>query len=120
MVRTNVPGYDLSIQQDHDLQNGANSIPAVSGSISSPAAWNESITKGLGFTLTGAPTLDGKWNSGGSYAGIPSSATTFYSGSGHVNGVVDVVNLRLRLDTSIYQTPGNYANSITYTGTMIP
>lgn len=120
IVRTNVPSYNLSVQEDHDLQSGANTIPAISGSIASPSTWNEGVTKGLGFTLTGAPTLDSKWSSGASYAAVPSSATTFYSSTGHVNGAVDVVNLRLRLDTSAAQSAGAYGNSITYTGTTIP
>lgn len=120
IVRTDVSSYNLSVQQDHNLQSGSNTIPAVGGSINSPQAWSEGVTKGLGFTLTGAPTLDSKWSSGASYAAVPSSATTFYSGSGHVSGAVDVVNLRLRLDTSSSQPAGNYANNITYTGTMIP
>lgn len=120
IVRTNATSYNLSVQQDHDLQSGANSIPAISGSINSPLTWSEGVTKGLGFTLTGAPTLDSKWSSGASYAAIPSTATTFYNGTGHVSGIVDVVNLRLRLDTSSTQLPGSYANSITYTGTTLP
>jgi hypothetical protein len=120
IVRTNAASYNLSVQQDHDLQSGSNTIPAISGSINSPQAWNEGVTKGLGFTLTGAPTLDSRWSSGGSYAAVPAAATTFYSGSGHVNGAVDVVNLKLRLDTSSTQPAGSYANSITYTGTTLP
>lgn len=120
IVRTNVTDYTLAAQQDHDLQKGGDFIPAVSGSIAAPATWSEGVTKGLGFTLTGAPSLDSKWDSGAKYAAIPSSSTTFYTGTGHVEGVVDVVNLRLRLDIAAAQPIGAYSNTITYTGTMIP
>lgn len=120
IVRTNATSYNLAVQQDHDLQSGANTIPSISGSIGSPLTWSEGVTKGLGFTLTGAPTLDSKWNSGAKYAAVPSASTTFYDGTGHVNGTVDVINLRLRLDTTGSQTQGVYTNTITYTGTMIP
>jgi hypothetical protein len=120
IVRTNATEYNIVVQQDHDLQSGAATIPAISGSIASPLTWSEGVTKGLGFTLTGAPALDGKWNAGAKYAAVPSSATTFYSGTGHVNGAVDVINLRLRLDIAASQPVGAYSNAITYTGTTIP
>lgn len=120
VVRTNVSDYGLSIQQDHDLQSGANTIAPVSGSIASPAAWNEGTTKGLGFTLWGAPTLDSKWGSGFNYAALPSSATTFYSAVGHATNVIDVINVRLRLDVPTNQVAGAYSNTITYTGTTLP
>ena len=102
------------------MQNGANFIPAVSGSIASPVTWSEGVTKGFGFTLTGAPTLDSKWNSGAKYAAMPSSSTTFYSGTGNINGVVDVISMRLRLDIAASQSIGTYNNTITYTGTITP
>ena len=120
VVRTNATDYSLAAQQDHDLQNGANFIPAVSGSIASPVTWSEGVTKGFGFTLTGAPTLDSKWNSGAKYAAMPSSSTTFYSGTGNINGVVDVISMRLRLDIAASQSIGTYNNTITYTGTITP
>lgn len=120
IVRTNSTAYGLSIQQDHDLQSGANTIPAISGSIASPASWSEGVTTGLGFTVFGAPTLDSKWVSGASYAAIPSSSTTFYSATGHSSSVVDVINVRLRLAIAATQPIGAYSNNVTYTGTTIP
>jgi hypothetical protein len=120
IIRTNATSYNLAIQQDHDLQSGVDTIPAIGGSIGSPLTWSEGVTKGLGFTLTGAPTLDSKWNSGAKYAAVPSASTTFYDGTGHVNGTIDVINLRLRLDAPAAQTLGTYANTITYTGTIVP
>lgn len=120
IVRTSASSYNLAVQQDHDLQSGANYIAAVSGSIAEPVTWSEGMTKGLGFTLTGAPVLDSKWNSGAKYAAVPSSVTTFYSATGHVNGVVDVINMRHRLDINATQPVGAYSNNITYTGTTVP
>lgn len=120
IVRTDATDYNLSVQQDHNLQSGSDTIPAVGGTIASPSVWNEGVMKGLGFTLMAAPSLEGKWNSGANYAAIPSSATTFYSRTGHTGSVVDVVNLRLRLDVDASQPIGAYSNNITYTGTITP
>jgi hypothetical protein len=120
IVRTNVSDYGLSIQQDHNLQSGANTISPVSGSIASPSVWSEGTTKGLGFTVWGAPTLDSKWGSGANYAAIPSSATTFYSAVGHATNAIDVINVRLRLDVPTSQVAGAYSNTVTYTGTTLP
>ena len=120
VVRTNALDYTLATQQDHNLQSGSDFIPAVSGSIAAPATWSEGVTKGLGFTLLGAPTLDSKWGTGAKYAAVPSSSTTFYTGTGNVNGVVDVVNMRFRLDIAASQPMGAYSNTITYTGTVTP
>lgn len=119
IVRTN-RNYSIAVQQDGDLQSGANSIPAVASSVASPAAWNTGTTKGFGFTLTGAPNLNGKWADGVNYAAIPSSATTVYDGTGSAFNSVDVVSLRMRLDTPASQPLGVYGNTMTYTGTMIP
>lgn len=121
MVRTDAAAYSVAISQDHNLQKGAATIPGVSGTIASPAAWSEGATKGLGFTLINAPGLDSKWNSGASYAAIPGSATSFYTRSGHGNSdTVDVINSRLRLDTVVTQEMGAYSNTVTYTGTVLP
>lgn len=120
IVRTNVSNFGLSVQQDHDLQDGAYSIPAVSGSITTPSTWSEGTTTGLGFTVVNAPIIDGKWGSGSKYAAFPSSSTTFYNGTGHTSGVVDVINMRLRLDVSLTQTAGEYSNNVTYIGTTLP
>lgn len=120
IVRTSAQKYSLAIEQDHNLQSGANTIPSVSGTIPSPQTWSDGVTKGVGFTLMSAPTLDGKWSNGANYAAIPSSATSFYTGIGHVNSIVDVVQLRLRLDPGPTQAPGAYTNNVTYTGTTIP
>ena len=95
-------------------------IPAVSSSIASPVAWSEGTTKGLGFSLLAAPGLDGKWGSGANYAAFPLSPTTFYSRSGYSGGTKDVIALRARLDVLTSQYAGDYQNTVTITGTIIP
>ncbi len=120
-VRTDSDVYTLLVAQDHNLQNGGNTIPAVSGTITSPAAWSEGTTKGLGFTLITAPGLDSIWNSGANYAAIPTSATSFYTRNGHTTATsTDTINSRLRLDAAVSQGDGAYSNTVTYTGTTIP
>jgi hypothetical protein len=120
IVRTNVSSYTIAVNQNHDLQSGVNTIPAIGSTISSPAAWVEGTTHGLGFTVTSAPILDSKWGSGNNYAAIPTTGTTFYSGSSHSSSVVDVINFQLRAGTATTQSSGNYSNTVTYTGTTIP
>ena len=122
IVQTSAGGYSLGINQNNNLTSGSNTIPAVSGSIASPTAWNEGTTKGLGFTLygTNATAIPGNWSSGTSYAAMPNTATSFYTRSNYTSGAKDVLNMRLRLDTQSSQPTGDYTNQMTITGTMIP
>jgi hypothetical protein len=122
IIQTDASAYNLAINQDHNLQNGATTIPAISGSIASPLTWSEGVTKGLGFSLlaTTGTALPAKWNTGASYAALPSSATTFYSRTNKTTTANDVVNMRLRLDVAASQPVGVYSNSVTTTGTIIP
>lgn len=121
IIRTSASNYTVSIQQDHDLQGTSGTISAISsGTIASPAIWAEGTTKGLGFTLTGAPVYDTKWTSGTKYAAFPSSGTSIYTATGHVSSVIDTLNLAFRLDTLSSQPSGSYTNNITYTGTSFP
>lgn len=122
VVQTDSPGYDLSIHQNHDLEFGIHTIPAVTGSIATPVTWSEGTTKGLGFTLfgTNATAIPGKWSSGGAYAAVPGTTTAFYSRTGYNGGSKDVLNLRLRADVSTAQPSGFYTNMVTVTGTMTP
>lgn len=123
VVQTDAGSYTLAINQDHNLTNGSDTIPSVSGSIASPAAWNEGVTKGLGFTLaaTNATAIPGVWNAGNSYASFPGTATTFYTRTGQ-QASADYVTLRVRADVTSaqvsYDTP--YTNTITVTGTVTP
>ena len=122
IVQTDAPGYDLLIHQDHDLQFGIHTIPAVSGSIGTPVSWNEGTTKGFGFTLYGAnaTAIPGKWSSGSAYAAVPGSTTSFYARTGYTGGGKDVLNLRFRSDVDTTQPSGFYTNMVTITGTMTP
>ena len=121
IVRTDSGEYGIVLSQDHNLQKGAQTIPAIGASIASPAAWSEGSTKGLGFTLMSAPGLDSKWGTGANYAAIPGSPTSFYTRNAHAGSdTIDVINGRLRLDTTTSQESGAYSNTVTYTGTTIP
>jgi hypothetical protein len=123
ITQTDAGGYVLAVNQDHDLNDGANSISPVAGSIASPLAWTEGTTKGLGFTLiaTNATAIPGTWNSGNSYAAFPGSATTFYNRTG-LQASNDYVTMRLRADVPSTQVSSvtAYTNTITVTGTMAP
>jgi hypothetical protein len=123
IVQTTASGYGLTISQNHDLQSGVNTIPAVGGTIASPLAWVEGSTKGVGFTLTGstvAGSVPAKWNNGNSYAAFPAAGSSFYSRTGASGTSNDVLNLRIRADVSGAQAPGTYANTVTYTATTTP
>lgn len=122
-VQTDAPSYTLAMQQNQNLTSGTNSIPAVSGTITSPAAWTEGATKGLGFTLTSGPTaLPAKWGTSPNYnyAAVPGVSTSFYTRSGYTGGVKDQVAIQYRADVATNQVAGNYQNTITYTATMQP
>lgn len=122
ITQTSAGGYTLAISQNANLTNGGASIPGISGSIASPVSWNEGTTKGLGFTLygTNATALPGIWSSGAAYAALPGSATGFYTRTNYTGGTKDILNMRLRLDTATSQLSGDYSNSMTITGTMVP
>lgn len=119
-VLTDAPGYDLAINEDHDLQQGSTTIPPISGSIASPAAWNEGTTTGLGFTVTGGSQVEASWGGGSNYAAIPTSSTTFHSHSGLLGGASDTTTLSFRLDTAPSQPAGSYSNTVTLTATLRP
>lgn len=123
IVQTDAGSYTLAISQDHNLTSGSNTIPAISGSIASPAAWTEGTTKGLGFTLTAtnATAIPGTWNSGNSYAQFPGTATTFYTRTGQQTSS-DYLTMRVRADVATTQVSSDtpYTNTITVTGTITP
>lgn len=117
---TGVPNYSIAVNQNHDLQFGADTIPSISSSIASPAAWADGTTKGFGFTLVTAPSLDSKWGSGANYAAVPGGATTYYARSGASDSVKDVVAMRLKADATTSLPAGQYTNQLTITGTITP
>lgn len=122
IVKTDAAGYTIGVSQNQNLTSGSYTVPPVSGLIASPVAWNEGITKGLGFSLYGttATAIPVKWNSGNSYAALPTSSTSFYTRTGLSGGIKDVINMRLRLDVANSQASGAYTNQATFTGTMTP
>ncbi len=123
IVQTDAGSYSLAINQDHNLTDGSNTIPAIAGNIASPLAWNEGTTKGLGFTLTAtnATAIPVAWNSGNSYAAFPATATTFYSRTG-IPSVNDYLTVRIRADVTSTQVSSDvpYTNTVTVVGTIIP
>jgi hypothetical protein len=121
-ILTDAPGYTLSVSQNNNLTSGGNTIPAVSGSITSPVSWTEGTTKGLGFSLvsTNATAIPGKWSSGSAYAAFPSSSTAFYTRTGYTAGSTDTLDMRVRLDVANSQPTGSYTNTVTWIGTTTP
>ncbi len=122
MVQTDASAYQLAISQSRDLTANTKTIDPISGSVSSPVTWSEGFTKGLGFSVLGASANapDSRWQSGGAYAALPLTATDFYSRSGLTGGQKDTIDIRLRLDTPSSQPDGQYSNTMTITGTMLP
>lgn len=122
IAQTDAAGYNLSVSQNQNLTSGGNTIPAVGGSIASPASWSEGVTNGLGFTLygTNASSVPAKWNSGNSYAAFPGASTSFYTRTGYTGGTKDYLNMRIRLDVPSTQAAASYQNTLTLTGTILP
>ncbi len=126
VVQTDAPGYNISIRQFSNLSANTYvaSIPGISpGSIATPVVWNEGTTKGLGFTMTSAPSLDSKWGTSPNYAYAPitSTNTVFYSRSGgFTGGQKEVLALQYRLDAADSQIADGYTNLVQITGTVIP
>lgn len=119
-VLTESAGYVLAVAQDHDLRHTDNTttIPAISGTIASPALWVDGTTVGLGFTLVSGTGLDGKWGTSPNfkYAAFPASATDIHTKSGY-QGTADETVVRYGLDVAATQKSGTYANKVTYTAT---
>lgn len=122
IVDTNTTSYSLAISQDKNLTSQMSTIPAISSTITSPSAWAEGSTKGLGFSLVSAnaQAIDTKWNAGSSYAAIPGTATTVYNRSGNQHPAKDTLTMRLRADVAASQPMGAYSNVVTMTGTYLP
>ena len=121
ILTDSVKGYTLAVSQNQNLTKGADTIAAVSGSIASPVTWVEGTTTGLGFTLygTNATSIPGKWSSGAAYAAFPGTSTSYYTRTGKQSSK-DVLNMRLRIGTTMLNVPGAYTNVITTVGTVTP
>lgn len=124
VVRTDAPSYTMSIMENHDLlhTDGTTSIPAVSGTITTPTAWSEGSTKGLGFTLTAGSQLETSWGTSPTYnyAALPLTSTTFHSVLGFSGGAANSTTLQYRLDAPTTQKSGSYSNTVTITATLKP
>jgi len=124
VVRTDAGGYDLYIQAPTLLTHTdtTTTIPMISASIASPAAWSEGTTKGLGFSLTAFTGTDTKWgtNPNYDYAGIPNTATVYHSRTGLNGGIPELTTLQFRADTTPSQKQGTYSTTIIYTATVRP
>lgn len=123
VVATDAPGYDIAISQDGPLRSDTgHEIPPVAASIAFPAAWNEGVTEGLGFTVLEAIQRDGRWGTTPNfeYAAIPALASSFHSRSGLSGGAKEVTSLEFRLGVDGAQTAGLYRNRLGFTATMKP
>jgi hypothetical protein len=95
-------------------------IPPISSTISSPAAWSEGITTGLGFSVTASPSVDSRWGGGSNYAQFPLTPTTFYTQLTKTGAKRDVIGLASRVSVRGDQAQGVYSNTVTVTGTTSP
>jgi hypothetical protein len=124
VVRTDAGGYDLYVQKPRPLTHtdGSTTIPDISATIASPAAWTEGTTKGLGFSVTSGTSVEGKWGTNPSYAyaALPVDATIYHSLTGLSGGTVDTTTLQYRADTSPSQKNGTYSTTVVYTATIKP
>lgn len=125
VVRTDAGGYDLYIQAPKALTHntdGTTTIPNVSGTIVSPAAWTEGTTKGIGFSLSAGTQVEAKWGTGPNYnyAGLPANATVYHSRTGLSGAVPELTTLQYRADTAPSQKQGTYSSTIIYTATIRP
>ena len=122
-VRTDAAGYYLSARQDHDLQSldGQQTIPAVAGSIATPALWTEGTTTGFGFSLISGTGLDAKWgtNPNYKYAAFPGTSTVIHTKPNYTDSN-DVTTVQYRLDVGATQAATGYRNTVTYNATVRP
>ena len=124
VVRTDAGGYDLYIQAPRPLTHTDTTtiIAGIAGTITSPGAWTEGVTKGLGFSVSAGTQVEAKWGTNPNYnfASLPSTATLYHSRTG-LNGVIpELTTVRFRADTTPSQKQGTYSASIVYTATARP
>ena len=125
VVQTDAGGYDLNLQAISLLKksNSAITIPMMSSTVSSPAAWSEGTTKGLGFSVIAGTAIEPKWGTGPSsynYAGLPLVAALYHSRTGLSGGFPEKTSLRYRADVSQTQGAGTYSTTVVYTATLKP
>ncbi len=124
IVRTDTAGYDLFIQAPQLLTHtvdGVTTIPSIAGTIASPTAWTEGVTKGLGFSVISATQLESKWGTGPfNYAALPAVDTVYHSRVGYTAGLPEKTTLQFRADTLPSQKSGTYQTTVIYTVTDKP
>lgn len=125
IVQTDAGGYDLNLQAISLLTktNAALTIPMMSASVASPAAWVEGTTQGLGFSVISGTGIAAKWGTGPSsynYAGIPLNSSVYHTRTGFSGGIPDKTTLRYRADVSQTQGAGTYSTTVVYTATLKP
>ena len=123
IIQTDAPGYDLYIQAPTLLTHSdtITTIPMISASVASPAAWAEGTTKGLGFSVIGGTQLEAKWGTDPfNYAGLPNLATAYHSRTGLSGGAPEKTSLRFRADVAASQKSGTYSTLVIYTATYKP
>lgn len=123
VIQTDAAGYSLYISSPQLLKHTDNitTIPAISATIAAPAAWNEGITKGLGFAVTSATQLEAKWGVGPfNYASLPTTPTVYHTRAGLNGGLAEKTTLQFRADTNPAQKHGAYSTTIIYSATIKP
>lgn len=121
-VTTNATGgYTTTLQQDGDLRNPTNSIPALAASNASPAVWPISVSTGeFGYHTTDSVLCTGtggRFSSNNSYAAATSTPTEVACNTTEVNS--EQTYLIYKLQIGSLQQAGTYSNNITYITTAI-
>lgn len=110
-------GYDLAINQDHNLTHTdtTTTIPSYGCAIGAPCVWSGA---GLGFTVQSGTNVEAKWyvNPNYFYAAIPNSTTTFHTKSGYASGG-DATTVEYKVDVGTTQKSGTYNNTVSYVAT---
>jgi hypothetical protein len=124
VIRTDAGGYDLYLQAPKPLTHTdtVTTIPNIAGTIGTPIAWVEGVTKGIGFGVSAGSLLEVKWGSNPNYdyAGLPSANTVYHSRTGLNGSIPELTTIQYRADTTASQKQGTYSATIIYTATIRP
>jgi hypothetical protein len=125
VIRTDAGGYNLAVNEDHDLRHtdGTTLLPGISpGSIAAPVTWSEGTTKGFGYSLISGNNLPVKWglSPNYAYAALSTTPSTFYTRTGLSGNAPDTTTMQFRLDTTVSQKSGKYSNQVVVSATIIP
>lgn len=126
-VSTNaLNGYNVGIQQNHNLQNGSNEIPAFSGTNLSPSVWTSPSCTGStdcgyfgyhsGDHNLGTGSLT-RFTSDNTFAGLISSLDEV--AFSNLTASNEQTNVVFKIQAGNYQPSGGYSNMITYVVTTI-